>query len=147
MTEPATTVDAVVVVESFLRALERSDLDTALGLVSGDLEYINVSLPTVHGRAGLARLARPLLRPGRMSFAVCIHHIAAGGDVVLTDRYDEITFGRLHIRFWVYGRFTVRDGQIAIWRDSFDWLDFTVGLLRGLAGVLIPAAARRMPQL
>ncbi|SOD70641.1 limonene-1,2-epoxide hydrolase [Jatrophihabitans sp. GAS493] len=143
--DPATSTTAIAVVQSFLDALERSDVDAALGLVADDLEYINVSLPTVHGRAALARLARLLLRPGRMSFAVRVHHIAADGSVVLTDRYDELTFGRLHIRFWVYGRFVVADGQIAVWRDSFDWVDFTIGTLRGLVGIAVPAAARRIP--
>ena len=48
-------------------------------------------------------------------------------------------------RFWVWGRFEVRDGKIVIWRDSFDWLDFTVGLLRGAVGVFLPALNRRWP--
>jgi limonene-1,2-epoxide hydrolase len=54
-------------------------------------------------------------------------------------------FGRFAARFWVYGRFVVRDGRIAVWRDSFDWLDVTIGNLRGLAAMAIPALNRRMP--
>jgi hypothetical protein len=30
-------------------------------------------------------------------------------------------------------------------RDSFDWLDITVGMVRALAGLLVPAANRQKP--
>ena len=140
---PAHTLD-VDVVADFLRALQRSDLDAALALVAEDLIYINVSLPTIHGRRGLDRVFRPLFKPGRAGFAVRMHHIATDGEVVLTDRTDQITLGRFRARFWVYGRFDIRDGQIAVWRDSFDWLDLSIAIMRGLAGMLIPAANRSL---
>ena len=133
-------------VVEFLRALAAFDLDTALDLVAEDLVYINVSLPTIHGRDRLERIARPWLRPGRMGFNVHLNHVATDGDVVLTDRVDEINFGRFAARFWVYGRFVVGpEGKIALWRDSFDWLDVTIGNLRGLAGLLSPSLNRQMP--
>ena len=138
---PAHTLDVDVVVD-FLQALQRSDLDATLALVAEDLIYINVSLPTIRGRRGLDRVFLPLFKPGRAGFAVRVHHIATDGEVVLTDRTDEITLGRFRARFWVYGRFVVRDGQIAVWRDSFDWLDVSIAIVRGLAGMLVPAANR-----
>ncbi len=64
---------------------------------------------------------------------------------MLTDRVDELTFKKWASRFWCYGRFTVRDGKIAVWRDSFDWLDVTIGNLRGLLGIVIPEFNRRWP--
>ena len=73
-----------------------------------------------------------------------MHHSATDGEVVLTDRTDQITLGRFRARFWVYGRFVVRDGQIAVWRDCFDWLDVTIAIMRGLAGMLVPAANRSL---
>ena len=92
MTRPLATVHttAADIVTGFLRALERCDIDDALAMVTEDLVYQNVSLPTVRGRRGLDRAFRPMLRPGRMGFAVCVHHVASDGDVVLTDRTDEI---------------------------------------------------------
>jgi limonene-1,2-epoxide hydrolase len=133
------------VVVRFLRALASFELDEALDLVTEDLEYMNVSLPTVHGRDRLEAIARPVLRPGRMGFDVHFNHVAAEGDVVITDRIDELNFRRFAARFWVYGRFVVRDGRIAVWRDSFDWLDVTIGNVRGLLGLLSPTLNRRMP--
>lgn len=143
--EPAPTSAPADVVVAFLRALAAFDIDGALVLVQDDLVYTNVSLPTIYGRDHLERLARPVLRPGRMGFNVHINHVATEGDVVLTDRIDELNFRRFASRFWVYGRFVVRDGRIAVWRDSFDWLDVTIGNLRGLAGVVVPSLNRRMP--
>jgi limonene-1,2-epoxide hydrolase len=134
------------VVVDFLLALADYDLDAALDLVTDDLEYINVSLPTIHGRAALERVARPALRPGRMGFDVHFNHVATeGDDVVITDRIDELSFGRFAACFWVYGRFTVRDGKIAVWRDSFDWLDVTIGNLRALVGLVVPSLNRTLP--
>ncbi len=133
------------VVVGFLHALAAFDIEAALLLVTEDLVYTNVSLPTIYGRDRLARFARPVMRPGRMGFNVHLNHVATEGDVVLTDRIDEINFRRFASRFWVYGRFVVRDGRIAVWRDSFDWLDVTVGNLRGLAGLLAPSLNRLMP--
>jgi limonene-1,2-epoxide hydrolase len=45
----------------------------------------------------------------------------------------------------VYGRFDVIDGRIVLWRDSFDWLDLLIGLIRGVAGALVPALNRPWP--
>jgi limonene-1,2-epoxide hydrolase len=144
---PATsTTDPAVVVVRFLRALTEFDVDTALDLVADDLVYSNVSLPTIYGRERLERIAGQWLRPGRMGFNVHFNHVASDGDVVITDRIDELNWGRFASRFWVYGRFVVgEDGKIAVWRDSFDWLDVTIGNLRGLAGLVSPGLNRRMP--
>lgn len=140
------TTDPGDVVVRFLRALTEFDVDTALDLVADDLVYANVSLPTIYGRERLERIARPWLRPGRMGFNVHFNHVASDGDVVITDRIDELNWGRFASRFWVYGRFVVGgDGKITVWRDSFDWLDVTIGNLRGLAGLVSPGLNRRMP--
>jgi limonene-1,2-epoxide hydrolase len=71
--------------------------------------------------------------------------VATDGDTVVTERTDALRFGRVEQRFWVCGRFEVRDGKIAVWRDYFDWADLLVGLLRGIAGALAPALNRRWP--
>jgi limonene-1,2-epoxide hydrolase len=138
--------DPASVVVAFLGALTEFDLDAALDLVTEDLEYVNVSLPTIRGRSGLDRAFRPLLRPDRFGFNVHLNHVATEGSVVLTDRIDEINFRRFASRFWVYGRWVVRDDQIAVWRDSFDWLDVTVANVRGLLGLLSPTLNRTMPE-
>ena len=110
-----------------------------------DVEYSNVSLPTVRGRERVRRLAHFTLgRPGA-GFEVYNHAISASGGSVLTERTDAMTFGRLRIQFWVCGRFDVENGEIALWRDRFDWMNYTVATLRGLVGVFAPALRAKMP--
>ena len=131
------------IVREFLEALEAEDLDRALPLLADDAVWINVSLPTVRGRARIERLTR--LAKGRVGFRVHFHNVAADGPVVLTERSDALIFGPVEQRFWVHGRFEVRDGKITVWRDSFDWCDYLVGFLRGLVGAVVPSLNRHWP--
>lgn len=131
-------------VRTFLEALEAEDLDTAGPLLADDAQWINVSLPTVHGRRRIEAASRKGYARG-IGFRVHFHHIAADGDVVLTERTDELSFGPLKQRFWVVGRFELVDGKIAIWRDAFDWGDITVSLVRGLLGIAAPGLNRPWP--
>ena len=55
--------------------------------------------------------------------------------------------GRLRIQFWVCGRFDVENGEIVLWRDRFDWMNYTVATLRGLAGILVPALRAKPPRI
>ena len=139
------TAHPTEIVRSFLLALQAGELDQALELLADDVVYANVSLPTIRGRARIERLFRPALERWRGGFRVHFHTIAANGDTVLTERTDALILGPIEQRIWVYGRFEVIDGKITLWRDSFDWLDVLVGLVRGLAGALIPALNRPWP--
>jgi len=58
---------------------------------------------------------------------------------VLNERTDAIVLGPLRLQFWVCGVFEVHDGQITLWRDYFDFYDFTKAILRGIAGTVVPA--------
>ncbi len=139
------TEEPTQVVEAFLLALQARRFDDAVALLAEDAVYINVSLPSIHGRRRIDRLLRRALdRPGR-GFRVHFHTVAASGTTVLTERTDELVFGRIRHRFWAYGRFEVHDGQITVWRDSFDWFDVLVGLVRGLAGAVNRDLNRRWP--
>lgn len=138
------TEQAVEVVREFLLALQDDDLDRALSFLTDDVAWINVSLPTVHGKRAIERIFRLAQKAGG-GFRVYFHAVAAEGDVVLTQRTDAMTLGRFDQRFWVAGRFEIVDGRIAVWRDSFDWLDLLVGLIRGLAGVISPRLNRPWP--
>ena len=131
------------VVSTFLRRLEAHDVDAAMELMTEDAVWINVSLPTVRGRRRIERLLRALDRRG--DFRAHFHHVVSDGDVVLTERTDGLRVGRFEQRFWVYGRFELRDGRIAVWRDSFDWWDLLVSLVRGAAGILAPGLNRPWP--
>ena len=66
--------------------------------------------------------------------------------MVLTERTDVLLVGRVRIQFWVWGRFEVRDGKVALWRDSFDYLDLLRANVRGVIGALVPSVRPRPPQ-
>jgi limonene-1,2-epoxide hydrolase len=134
----------VLVVERFMEFLRCGDLDQAVGLLAVDVRYENVGLPTVHGRERVRRLFSRGYEDGA-GFDVVIHTICADGPLVLTERTDILTFRKLHIQLWVCGRFDVRDGQIVLWRDYFDFLDFSKGLLRGMLGVHLPGLRAKLP--
>ena len=139
-----TSANARLVVD-FLEALADADVERAMDLLSEDAVWINVSLPAVRGRRQIERLMRLGYDRLGARFRVHFHHVAADGGVVITERTDAIGIGRVEQRFWVYGRFEVRDGRIAVWRDSFDWADYGMSIVRGLAGMASPRLNRRWP--
>lgn len=132
------------VVEAFLAALAGPDLAAAAALLDEEVTYVNVGLPPIRGRRRTVRVLKQLARPG-VSFEVYLHAIAANGPVVLTERTDVLVFGRLRMQFWIAGRFDVHDGQITLWRDSFDYLDMFRSLVRGLAGAVVPSLQPAAP--
>ena len=133
-----------LVVERFLDLLRAGDIDGGVGLLGADVQYTNVGLPTVRGRERVRRLFRALSRDGA-AFDVYIHAISADGATVLTERTDVLRFRRLTVQLWVCGRFDVRDGRIVLWRDYFDYLAFATATIRGLLGIVFPAARAKPP--
>ncbi len=114
---------ARAVVETFLKALERMDLDAAAALLADDVVYQNVPLPADRGKAAALRTLRLFMRFGD-HFEARIANIAERDGVVLTERVDVLGTGSAHIEFWVCGTFEVRDGKIVLWRDYFDLATF-----------------------
>jgi limonene-1,2-epoxide hydrolase len=133
------------VVERFLSLLRAKDIDGAAKLLAEDVEYVNVGLPTVHGRERVRRLGGATLGLAGAGFEVYLHTISANGSSVLTERTDVMKFGRLRIQFWVCGRFDVDDEQIVLWRDYFDQMNFWAATARGLLGTIIPAVRAKPP--
>jgi limonene-1,2-epoxide hydrolase len=107
------------VVNAFLKAAAARDYDTALPLLTEDIEYQNMMLPAVHGREQVRETLEGLL-------ALCtgsewlVHRELEGGDVVMNERTDRFKIGEAWTDLPVMGVFTLRDGQIAQWRDYFD---------------------------
>jgi limonene-1,2-epoxide hydrolase len=129
--------DPQATVERFLELLRTGDIDAAGAMLAPNVTYANVGLITVTGRSRALRVLRAFV-PRGSSFDVEIHAIASSGSTVLTERTDTISRGRLRVAFWVCGRFEVEGGEIALWRDYFDYGNVTAGLLRGLAGAVLP---------
>ena len=125
---------------AFLAALERLDIDGALALAADDIVYQNVPLPPARGKAAVEKQLRLLARYGT-GFEARTHHIAADGQVVLTERTDVLRAGAFEAEFWVCGTFEVRDGEIVLWRDYFDWATALVAGARGAGKALLARVA------
>jgi limonene-1,2-epoxide hydrolase len=133
------------IVERFLQLLALREVDAAVDVLSEDVVYTNVSLPTLHGRERVRKLARATFDRPWIGFEVYLRAISSRGGTVLTERIDVLNFGSVRIQFWVCGRFDVEGKEIVGWRDYFDWLDFTRATLRGLFGALLPPLRVKAP--
>jgi limonene-1,2-epoxide hydrolase len=142
--QPQADADPSLVVERFLELLRAGDLEAAVELLAVDVVYSNVGLPTVHGRERVRRLFRATLGQGG-GFDVYVHAISAQAGTVLTERTDILKLGRLTVQLWVCGRFDVRDGEIVLWRDYFDYVTLAAATIRGLLGTVLPAARAKPP--
>jgi limonene-1,2-epoxide hydrolase len=145
LSQPGISPTPTLVVERFLDFARAGDIDGGVELLSVDVEYTNVGLPTVRGRERVRRLFRATLGRDGAGFDVYVHAISADGPTVLTERTDVLKFGRLSIQLWVCGRFDVHDGQIVLWRDYFDYVAFAVATIRGLLGMAFPAIRAKPP--
>ncbi|MBN6518734.1 MULTISPECIES: limonene-1,2-epoxide hydrolase family protein [Acinetobacter] len=126
------------IVERFLNALMQQDHVTISELLHPDIVYTNVSLPTFKGGKRVAGLIKLALSSAR-KLKVKNHQLVAKENIVLTERTDILEIGPLHVGFWVCGTFEVEDGKIILWRDYFDWLNVSKGLIRGFLGIGIKA--------
>ncbi len=121
-------VTEIETVERFFAALESFDMDRVMELVSPEMLYQNVPLPPARGRAAFAKQMRGFAKLADR-FEVRMHHIAANGPIVLTERTDALILRGVRAEFWVCGTFEVRDEKIVLWRDYFDWANVVGKLL------------------
>ena len=134
--------DSALVVERALTALKARDFDTLEALLDDDVVYVNVGTPATRNRRSTMRVMR-LTRFVKLE--VEVHRTTSNGATVLNERTDAIVIGPLRLQFWACGVFEVRDGRITLWRDYFDFYDFTRNGVLGVVGVIIPALRPSMP--
>lgn len=108
----------------FLRACGDRDLDTALALVTADVQYDNVPVGVVTGPEGI----RSVLGGGITAAAERVEWVVlrqvAQGDTVMSERVDRFFLQGTWLEIPVVGVFVLRDGRIALWRDYFDLLGY-----------------------
>ena len=100
------------------------DIDAALDLLSDDCRYHNIPLDPVEGLDAIRATVQGF-SAGVEKVEFETLHIAATGNVVLTERIDTFFFPGNTIPLPVMGTFEVDDdGKIAHWRDYFDLNQF-----------------------
>jgi limonene-1,2-epoxide hydrolase len=114
---------ATDVVDHFIAAIERHDLDHALTHLTDDCEYDNVPMGKVTGREAVRATLGPFLGGFDEIVWDVLHQVSSGNldqGVVMNERVDRFRRGERWLELPVAGLFVVRHGQIALWRDYFD---------------------------
>ncbi len=131
------TPSAKEVVESFVSALERLDLDAALSLVAEDVKWVNAPWTTARDKRRFEKVLRAMFRDATR-FEVRYADIHERDDgIVYTDRIDVFEGGGVSMTLPVKGEFRVKGGLITEWVDRFSWLE----LVREI-GSSIPAIVK-----
>lgn len=139
---PHTTTDnptersAQQVVEAFIAALERLDLEEAVSLVAADVRWINVPWKSATDKERFRRVLGAMFKDATR-FEVQYLDIHERGDgLVYTDRIDIFEGGGVSLNLPVQGEFRVRDGLITEWVDRFSWARVIGDIGRSLPGIL-----------
>jgi limonene-1,2-epoxide hydrolase len=109
----------ISLIRRFIEACARADVDEFASFFTADAVWWNSPWEPVVGREAI----RETLRRGAEQMTALpweIKHIAADGDIVLTERVDNFLIGETHISVPCMGVFELRDGKIAAWRDYWD---------------------------
>lgn len=132
--------DADVVVRTFFDALANGSTATAADLLTDDVWWGNIGLPTIRGKRAVVNAIAAMHR--NVHFDVQTHHLAVSAPadptdpsaptIVLTERTDYLGFGPFRMGFWVCGRLEVRNGRVSGWQDYFSTTNMARGAVRGL---------------
>ena len=109
----------IALIRRFIKACARADIDEFAGYFTDDAVWWNSPWQPVVGREAI----RETLRRGAERMTALpweIRHIAAEGDIVLTERVDNFKVGETHISVPCMGIFELRAGKISAWRDYWD---------------------------
>lgn len=111
----------IEIVTDFCAAFDRLDWDAIHAHLADDVIYHNMPMEPTNGLAAFKAVyaAFPV---SEASFE--IHHIAANGYVVMTERTDRFVLAGQPIIIRVMGIFEISHGKIAVWRDYFDMAEF-----------------------
>jgi limonene-1,2-epoxide hydrolase len=106
-------------VNAFMTAAAKRDYDTALPLLTDDIEYQNMPIAAVKGRDAVKEQLEALLAMGTDSEWKVLREVA-DGNVVMNERVDRFLLSGKWAELPVMGVFILRNGLIAEWRDYFD---------------------------
>jgi len=118
--EGAVSLEPVVIVKAFLKAMESLDYDQAVRFVAAGCEYTNPPpIGTVYGPEGVRTVLEPFFAP-TLENEFRILRESQSGRTVFLERLDRHRLQDRWVELPVTGVFEVHDGQIVFWRDYFD---------------------------
>lgn len=112
-------MNAEQVVNAFMAAFDRKDLEGALALVTDDCYYDNVPLGDMRGREKMREFLAPMMG-GNDPVKFEVLRQVASDKLVMNERIDRFVMNGKQVALPVSGIFEVVDGKITFWRDYFD---------------------------
>ena len=107
------------IVEEFISALERKDIDSAISLLADDCEYDNVPMGKMFGSENVREFLGPMIE-NCSSVDWPVHRSSSSGNLVFNERLDRFEMGGNWIEIPVCGVWEVIDEKITLWSDYFD---------------------------
>jgi limonene-1,2-epoxide hydrolase len=112
-------MSAEQVVDDFISAVGRKDLEAAMALVAADCYYDNVPLGHMRGTEKMREFLAPIFAgEGPLEFEIVRQ--SCSGNIVMNERIDRFIMKGRQIALPVAGVFEVNHGKITFWRDYFD---------------------------
>jgi limonene-1,2-epoxide hydrolase len=116
-------MEAQKIIEDFIAAWNRNDIETAFGMMADDIIWDNIPMGPVQGVEACKALMAQFPPIDDIDFVT--HHIMASGNVVMTERTDKFLIDGKWRAIRLMGIFELDDaGQIKHWRDYFDMAEF-----------------------
>lgn len=112
------------IVQNFVAALNRRDVDGAMGFFADGAVYHNMPGDPVVGLDPIRAVIDGYVTPADGLDWVMLELAETSGGVVLTERLDKFDFGGKPLELPVMGAFELSDGKITAWRDYFDMATF-----------------------
>ena len=112
-------MNAEGVVAGFIAAIERGDVDGALGYLAPDCEYDNVPMSKAVGHDEIRAVLSMFVGPDNpVEFKIVRQ--AASGNLVMNERIDRMKIGDKTVEIGAAGVWEVTGDKITLWRDYFD---------------------------
>jgi limonene-1,2-epoxide hydrolase len=112
-------MSAQAIVEDFIAAWNRMDIPGALAMMADDAVWDNIPMGPAKGMEAIMAVMAQF--PPAEGIEFITHHIAANGNIVLTERTDRFLIADKWRSVRVMGVFEINEaGKIQHWRDYFD---------------------------
>jgi limonene-1,2-epoxide hydrolase len=113
------------VVEDFIAAWNRNDVDEIMSFFVSDAIYHNIPVEPVTGTEAIRQVIEGFAGNATSVDWVVREIAESASGTVLTERVDRFEIGGKWIELPVMGSFELSGGKISHWRDYFEMKQFT----------------------
>jgi limonene-1,2-epoxide hydrolase len=117
------TTDAERIVDRFLGAWERADVEELLDYFADDAVWQPGPMKPAVGKRALHEAMLEWLR-GAAGVRAEVHHTVSDGTIVMHERTDHYSLRSKEMATPVAAAFEVKNGKITAWREYFDMSPF-----------------------